>query len=79
MLRFDNIPVSDLKIQLVHGLLNDPTVRALYDAWVRLADTGNATLRNAAFNAYAATRDAYLGLPPLVKQEVAPHNKYRVN
>lgn len=67
------IPVAPEKIQLIKDMLSDPSVNELYLKYVNMplpvhnGDTKTIYSRHAAFRAYAAARDVFLGLPPLDK------------
>jgi len=65
--RFDSAPVSELKIQMIQDILNNPTVNFYYHEWLRLKSI-SAPFKDIdkAFREYAKFRDSIGGLPALV-------------
>lgn len=65
--RYNDAPVSELKIQMIQDILNNPTVSYYYHEWLRLKNIA-APFKDIdkAFREYAKQRDLIGGLPPLV-------------
>lgn len=65
--RFDSAPVSELKIQMIQDILNNPTVNFYYHNWLEAKRLGHSLKDiEIAFRAYAKFRDEIGGFPPLV-------------
>lgn len=66
-LHFNDTPVSELKIQMIQDILNNPTVNFYYHEWLRLKSI-SAPFKDIdrAFREYAKFRDSIGGIPPMV-------------
>lgn len=79
MKKFDAAPVSDLKIQLIKDLLNNPVVNELWLQFIHLGNHGgSAKEREKVFQEYAHFRDMFLGLPALKLQPIQSEHRRRI-